>query len=190
MKKVAVAGLLAALVGAASAQVYVGVASGQSEYVDVDCDGAQSCQKNGVGYKVYGGYHINPEVALEAAYVSFGRTKGVVPESGYLVNIEGRSRGVLLDGVYRHAMGPRVSLVGRLGLAVTRNRIMGSIDSVSVSETKTSVRPHIGIGAEVALTPNVRFAAAADFTQAEYEFQDVSDSTDLRMFSLGIQYSF
>ncbi len=116
MKKVAVAGLLAALVGAASAQVYVGVASGQSEYVDVDCDGAQSCQKNGVGYKVYGGYHINPEVALEAAYVSFGRTKGVVPESGYLVNIEGRSRGVLLDGVYRHAMGPRVSLVGDWGL--------------------------------------------------------------------------
>lgn len=176
--------------GVASAQVYVGAASGQSEYVDVECDGAKTCQKSGVGYKVYGGYHVNPEIALEAAYVSFGRAKGAVLESGVLVNIEGRSRGMLLDGVYRLAMGPRVSLVGRLGVSVLQSRIMGSAGSVSVSETKTALQPHIGIGAEVALTQKVRFAASADFTKGDFEFQDVSGSTALRMFSLGIQYSF
>lgn len=189
MKKIVAAGLLASLMGVASAQVYVGVAGAQSHY-DVDCGGAQDCQKNGVGYKMFGGYRINPEIALEGAYVNFGKAEGVVPESGYLVGIEGRSKGLLLDGVYRLALGARISLVGRAGVAVLRNRIKGSIDSVSVAETKTSLRPHIGIGAELALTQNVRFAAAADFTQAEYEFRGVSDSTDLRMLSLGIQYSF
>jgi len=189
MKKVMMAAALATMVAGASAQTYFGGAFGQGNF-NVDCGGATSCDKSGNGYKVYGGYKVNPAIAIEAAYVSFGEAKLVVPESGFLVNVGFKSQGVLLAGAFRGNLNPNFSLVGRLGLSFLKTKTTGSLFGFSESESKNSVKPYVGLGLEYAFNKNVRATAAADFTQATAEFDGVSDSGAVRLLSAGLQYDF
>ncbi len=91
MKKIAVAGLLTALMAGASAQVYVGGTVGVSQ-LELDCEGATTCDDTGSGSKIYGGYKITPNVSIEAGYINFGKANvkgkgevvGFVPGYGSL----------------------------------------------------------------------------------------------------------
>lgn len=189
MKKMMIAAVLAATAAGASAQTYIGGAFGQG-HVNVECGDATSCDKSDNGYKIYAGYKVNPAIAIEAAYVSFGEAKLTVPESGFLVDVGFESKGVLLAGAFRGALNPNFSVVGRLGLSFLKTKTSGSLLGFSESESNNSVKPYFGLGLEYALSKNVRATASADFTQATAEFDGVSDSGAVRLLSVGLQYDF
>lgn len=189
MKKMMIAAALVATAAGASAQTYIGGALGQGR-VNVDCDGATSCDKSDTGYKIYAGYKVNPAIAIEAAYVSFGEAKVKTPQSGLLVDVGFKSKGVLLAGAFRGALNPDFSVVGRLGLSFLKTKTSASVLSFSDSENKNSVKPYFGLGLEYAFNKNVRAIASADFTQATAEYNGVSDTGAVRLLGLGVQYDF
>lgn len=189
MKKMMIAAALVVAAAGASAQTYVGAAFGQGN-VNVDCDGTTSCDKSDTGYKIYAGYKVNPAIAIEAAYVSFGEAKLVVPESGFLVDVGMESSGVLLAGAFRGAVTPNFSVVGRLGLSFLKTKTSASLLGFSDSESKNSVKPYFGLGMEYAFNKSLRATASADFTQATAEYEGVSDTGAVRLLSVGLQYDF
>lgn len=196
MKKIAVAGLLTAMMGVASAQVYVGGVIGQSN-VNLSCEDYNlGCDKSDTGTKFYVGYKLNPIVALEAAYVDFGKgTRGFTGSyyDGFVISSVDvketvEARGALLAAAFRYAAHPQLSLVGRLGLAVLKTRATMSAPAIDYrySESDDSVKPYFGLGLEFALNKNLRITADADFTNAELN----GDSGSVRLLGVGLQYAF
>lgn len=185
MKKIAVAGLLIAMMSVASAQVYVGGNIGQG-HANVDCDGLISCDRTDTGYKLYAGYQITPGIAVEGAYVSFGKAQAKARYGNVLVNAELKSNGVLLAAALRHGFTPEFSVVGRLGLSFLSTETKAWSGAVNASSTSDSVKPYLGLGAEFAMTKSLRATVAADFTEAE----DEDSSGRVRLLSVGLQYNF
>ncbi|WP_338439503.1 outer membrane beta-barrel protein [uncultured Aquabacterium sp.] len=113
MKAVALAALLLALTGTASAQWYGGVAGGQAR-VDLGCDAPLRCEETSPGYKLTLGYRTDTVFAVEAAYLNAGRNK-ITDETD---NLDLRPKGFLLGVALRGAVLPELRVVGRFGLAM------------------------------------------------------------------------
>lgn len=174
MKKFSLAGLLMAMMGAASAQVYVGGAFGPSHVEDC---GVYSCDKSDTGYKVYGGYKINPIIAIEAAYIDYGKAK-ITTIGGGDVSADG----FLINAAFRHHATRELSLVGRVGLSMLDAKLRRPLGSTSDSSTKL----YFGLGLEYAFTKNLKGTVSADFTSAEVAGEDAN----VRLISIGAQYDF
>jgi len=176
MKKIALAALLAASFGGASAQVYVGGGFGPS-HVNLDCPAILgNCDTSDTGYKLYGGYKLNPAVALEVAYVDFGKAKftgGSLAADGFLIN-----------AAFRHNFTRELNGVARLGVATLDTKL--SADVLGRSQTDSSTKLYFGLGVEYALQKNLKLSAGADFTNAEFQ----GDSGAVRLLSIGAQYDF
>lgn len=181
MKKIAVAGLLTAMMAAASAQVYVGGGVGKT-HLNIDCVAGARCEDTDTGGKVYVGYKFNPHLALEGAYFNFGEASATGP--GGRASLKTTALGVGLAG--RAALSERVTFVGRLGLAQVKAD--GSVDTVTLvgSDTQTSAQAYFGVAVELLLTKNLKAFAAADFSQTEVD----GDSGAVRLLGVGLQYDF
>jgi len=176
MKKIALAALLAASFGGASAQVYVGGALGLTH---VDCPAnVANCDAADMGFKGTVGYRLNRVVALEASYFDFGKSKFNVLFVGSSQEVSG----FVLNAALRHDFTRELTGVGRLGFGTmdTKQRFGGT------SRTESSTKVYFGLGLEYALSRNLKATAAADFTSAEYN----GDSHAVRMFTAGAQYDF
>lgn len=174
MKRIALAALLASTVVSASAQVYVGGAFGPSR-VNIDCGGLLNCDSGDTGYKLYGGYKINPIVSLEAAYVDFGKAKftgGSFGVDGFLVN-----------AAFRHSFNREFTGVARLGLAVLDTKLSGPL---FINSTDSSTKLYFGLGMEYAIAKNLKATASMDFANAEFQGQ----SGSVRLLNIGAQYDF
>lgn len=183
MNKIAFAAALMALTGAASAQLtnkaYIGGAFGPSE-VSVECGFGRSCDNSDTGYKVYAGFKVHPQVAIEAGYIDFGKSNinvgsfnlGSLAVDGFLVNAAGRL-----------PLTRELNGVGRLGLAFLDTKVSGP---ALVNRTEGSTKPYFGLGLEYAFTKNFKGSASADFTTGELD----GDEGSVRLLSIGVQYDF
>jgi len=179
MKKMALAGLLLAAMGGASAQVYVGGALGLTH---VDCPAnVANCDAADMGFKASVGYRLNRVAALEASYIDFGKSKFNVPILAFVGGSQEVS-GFVLNAALRHDLTRELTGVGRLGFAMMDTKLRAG----GASRTESSTKVYFGLGLEYALSRNLKATAAADFTSAEYN----GDSHAVRMFSAGAQYEF
>lgn len=188
MKKIAVAGLLTAMMAAASAQVYVGGAVGQAR-VNLSCEDFDlGCDKSDTGHKVYAGYKFNPLIAIEGAYVNFGKATRGYTEDGYRVTESFEASGPIVAAAFRYAAHPQLSLVGRVGLSFLSTKFKASAPNYpfAYSTTDESVQGYVGVGVEFAMTKNLRLTADADFTTAEV----MDEKGAVRLLSAGLQYAF
>lgn len=181
MKKIAVAGLLTAVMSVASAQLYVAGGMGQAS-LKLDCAGAPVCDKTDTGGKVHVGYQITPALALEGTYFNFG--KATLKGPGGTASLKSTAIGVGVAG--RAEVYDRVTLVGRLGLATVEAK--GAVNATTLVGKSTSSTPQLyfGAAAEVALVKNVKAFAAADFSKTELD----GESGSVRLLTLGMQYGF
>jgi OOP family OmpA-OmpF porin len=103
--------LVAGGVSAAQAEgVYVGGNVGVPDFKgSINGIGGQG---DGAGVKLYGGYEITPNLAVEAGVFSLGRRSD---SSGTL-----NTRGFYAEGVGRYPLAPQWSLLGSAGLAEGR----------------------------------------------------------------------
>jgi OmpA-OmpF porin, OOP family len=183
MKKIAVAGLLTAMMSAASAQVYVGGGLGRGHLnVDVTCPATVKCEDTDTGSKLYVGYRITPVLALEGTYFNFGTA--TVKGPGGNASLKATAIGVGMAG--RMAFSDRLALVGRLGLATVEAK--GSVDTTTLvgSDSTSTPQVYVGIATEFSMTKSLKVFAAADFSRFEID----DDSGAVSLLNVGLQYDF
>lgn len=182
MNKIALAAGLLALATSASAQLankaYIGGAFGMSN-VAVDCGFPYSCDNDDTGYKLYAGYKVHPQIAIEGGYIDFGKSTINVGSAGVgSIAVDG----FLLNAAGRLPFTRELTGVGRLGLAFVDTKASGPAGS----RTDGSTNAYFGLGLEYSFNKNLRGTASADFTTAEV----AGDDGNVRLLSIGLQYDF
>ncbi|WP_194792978.1 outer membrane beta-barrel protein [Caenimonas koreensis] len=145
-----------------------------------------------MGWKLYGGYRLNRNFAIEGGYFDLGNfnyTYNTVPAGTFSGEL--RPRGLNLDLVGIIPMGERFSVFGRVGAAYmdakTSYSRSGAVPPITGADGDKHVRAKFGIGAQYAFTDRLSM-------RAEIERYRVSDpvrrSSHIDMASLGLVYYF
>lgn len=182
-----VAGSFAVLSTAALAQAqtppgwYAGGSLGQSKAKDADCTGFISCDDKDSAWKIFGGYEINRNFAVELGYTNLGEFKASGPGVG-TESIE--STAWELVGVGQIPIADRFSLYGKLG--GYRAETEGRAGALSADESNTGLT--FGVGAQYDFTRTVG-------VRAEWQrYNDVGggriSETDLDVLSVGVRVKF
>ncbi len=181
MKKQAI--MLAALIGAASAQaqVYGTVAVGSS-HINIDCDGAATCDKSDTGGKLVGGYDFGNGFSLEAGYVSFGKFRAA--DGNVAVSI--KPTAFTLGGAYALPLGSDWGMNFRLGIAQVKTKASAVVGALSGSDSESKAKAYAGLGVTYAVSKTVKFELGLDSTQAEF----AGEKGSLRLISLGATFAF
>jgi OOP family OmpA-OmpF porin len=132
-----------ATVAAHAEGLYVGGDLGHPLYSNAinGIGGGDTAGNGGVGAKLYGGYTLTPNLAVEGGVFRLGRSHDST--TGDTVN----TRGVFIDGVGSYSFAPKWSVLGRVGLADARfTTTLGNDSSLGVKA---------GAGVQYDLTPQV-----------------------------------
>ena len=152
----------------------------------------------GNGNKLYGGYRVNRNFAIEGGYFNLGTygfkanavTAAIPPVPGTLIGTI-RIQGINFDVVAIVPLTEKLSGHGRLGLnyASVRDTFSGT-GSVSVINTNPSINElnyKFGAGLEYDFTPSVSMRLEAE----RYRINDaVGNKGDIDMYTLGLLYRF
>lgn len=150
-----------------------------------------SDSNRGTGYKLYGGYRLNRNFALEGGWFDLGHSKytyNTTPPGSLNGDLD--VRGLNLDLVGILPVSDRFSVFGRVGAAYAQSRTgfssTGAVPFVnSRSDRKTNVK--YGAGLDFAITDRVT-------VRGEYERYRINDSLrsagHIDMASVGLIYSF
>jgi OmpA-OmpF porin, OOP family len=165
-----VAAVLAACLGAAHAEgLYVGGSLGTPDYKS-SVNGI-SGNGSGVGGKVYGGYDLTPNFAIEAGLF----------DPGHIDDAAGKVKlyGAYVDGVGHYGFAPQWSVLGSVGVAQGRFTTTRGDDS--------SPALKLGAGLQYDLSSHVALRAEYE----HYRFSNAFDAKpDVGEFSLGVKVGF
>ena len=173
---------LAFSAAAAQANPYVGVGAGVSN-VDINCEGAQTCDDRGTGFKVYGGYQFTPNVAGELVYLNFGTVH--VADPGVSLDLKAHGFG---GGVAFHVpLATQWNFVARLGVVSIRAKADASVTGIgSGSSSESSTQAYGGLGLGYSFSKAVSLEGTYDFSRAEI----VGEKGDVGMLTLGLRIAF
>lgn len=180
----AAAGLLA-FAGLTHAQGYVGV-SGGATHLEADCTGTTSCDNNGTGFKLFGGYKFTPNLAGELVYLNFGKAKASANIGGTLISAEIKTSAVGGGVAVMGDLAPNVPASARLGVASVKADLSGRAGAVSVSDSDSSTQAYFGLDVGYAFSKALAVTLSADFSRSKSS----GDTGSVRMIGLGITFSF
>jgi OOP family OmpA-OmpF porin len=169
----------------AFAQFYVGAGAGFSRLND-DCAGATTCDKNDTGLKLFGGYKLVPNWALEVNYFDFGKARATVDTDAGVasVDLKGTAFGA---GVMLFAAAPaNWTGLARFGVARVKADVTATLGADSASEGQTSTQGYLGFGLGYAFSKNLSIDGAIDYTRAKWG----GSGADLSLVSIGLTYGF
>lgn len=150
--------------------LYIGGMAGGSHYKGSSVGGVET-DRSSTGAKVFGGYQITPNLAVEGGYVDLGKFKS---SAGQL-----KANGVYLDAVGSVPLSGPLSAYGKVG--VFNGKTDGNLIS---SDRGTSGK--LGAGLNYAIDRNLS-------VQGEWERYRL-DTTGVRanndLYSVGVKYSF
>ena len=187
MKKIILSAFIAmaASAGAHAEGIYVGVAAGGTHF-DVDCSGTSSCDKSDTGFKLFGGYKLTENVAVEAHYADYGKAGfgGVVNGVNATgdAKLSGFGLGVALLGDFATDWNGVV----RAGVARNKLKVDVSVPGFSASDSENKTKAYVGAGVGYKLTKEVSRNAAIDYTEGEYG----GETAKVTLFTIGVGYSF
>jgi OmpA-OmpF porin, OOP family len=169
-KSALIAVLLSAGLGAAQAEgLYVGGNLGSPDYRN-NVNGIEG-SGSGVAGKLYGGYQITPNLAVEAGAFDLGH----IDEASGKV----KSHGVFLDGVASYEVAPHWAVLGRVGVA------QGQINTSAGDDSSPALK--LGAGLQYAINPNVSLRAEYE----HYRFTNAFDTKpDVGQYSMGLKVGF
>ena len=162
--------LVTAGVGAAQAEgAYVGGGLGKPNYSSsvngISGDGS------GTGIKLYGGYQITPNFAVEGGFFDLGHIDDA--------NGRVKTKGVYADAVGSYVFAPQWSVLGSAGLAEGRFTTTRGDDS--------SPGLKIGAGVQYELTPQAALRVQYD----RYHFVNAFDAKpNIGQLSAGVKFGF
>lgn len=177
MKKSVIAAALLAVCGAASAQGYAGALIGLSK-ISTDCASIASCDDTDTGYKVFAGYQVMPNVAIELGYTDFGKARASLGS----VHEEIEASAISVVGAFRVPFSEDFIGVARLGLAGVKAKRTPSLSG----ESESNLKLYTGLGLEYQVSDAFKLSAAIDLTSAEVE----GDSGAVYLIGVGAQAGF
>ncbi len=144
------------------------------------------------GYKLFGGYKINKNFALEGGYFNLGRFGYVattVPAGTLSGNI--KLQGLNFDGVGTLPLSEKFSVFGRLGLnyAQARDTFVGTglVTVANPNPSKNQVNYKFGAGLQYDFTESLAMRLEGE----RYRINDaVGNKGDIDLYSLGLIYRF
>jgi OOP family OmpA-OmpF porin len=172
---VSLASLSLALVPAASAQVsgwYAGAGVGSSR-TDIDVGGwnaslaaagftgvTTTADETDTGWKLFVGYQVNRNFAVEAGYVDLGRAGVSSTVTGPLAGTGGVRASATawhVDAVGILPMNGSLALLGRVGIVASETRfsLTGDLAGLAPSETERKTSYKLGLGLSYDLTKTV-----------------------------------
>jgi OOP family OmpA-OmpF porin len=156
---------------------------GQSKFKDLDTTGIAnaSVKDTDTGIKLGGGYAFNRNLAVEGAYVDFG--KATASAGGQTV--EAKASGLVVVGVGMLPLNNQFTLLGRLGVINGTVKLSGPGGSESATKLKTT----FGIGVAYSLTS--QFAVRADYdSYKKLGDNNTTGESDVSLISIGVVYKF
>ncbi|WP_374676299.1 porin family protein [Ideonella sp.] len=165
----------------AMAQGYVSADAGVSS-VDLECDGAATCDDSGTTFRLTGGYGFYDNLSAELAYVDYGKAKAADPG----VSLSMRVSGFQLGLAYRLPLADAWGLNFRAGIASLKTKADATFEGLSGSTSETNTQPYFGIGADFALSKTLKLQAGYEMTKAELE----GEKTDLSALTVGLRFDF
>ena len=167
------AGLLGSLALAGQAQaegLYIGGSAGGSHFKGNSVGGVQT-DRSSTGTKLFGGYQLTPNLALEGGYVDLGKFRN---SAGQL-----EAQGVYLDAVGTVPISGPWSAIGRVGV------YNGKVDNSLVgSDRGTSGK----VGAGIQYTIDRNLSVQGEWERYRLDGGGTRANTDL--YSVGVKYSF
>ena len=144
------------------------------------------------GFKVFGGYQFNRNLALEGGVFSLGKFgyQATTTPAGTL-NGEAKVRGLNLDLVGTLPLGDRFSVFGRAGIiyaeAKDTFRSTGMVVVANPNPSERAANWKAGLGLQYAFTPSFSLRAEIE----RYRINDaVGNKGDIDMASVGLVYRF
>lgn len=184
------AGLMLAVAAVgAHAQNYAGVLVQMSDYNnDKVCDryatrlgvsgSLSDCDHKATGFKAYAGTVVSESIALEAAYIDFGKVKPNL--NG--VAADGRVKSVVLAAVLRADVFRGLVLSGKAGVAATT----ASAKAGGLHDDEQHPAIYLGAGVEFPVYKSIKVVGSFDFTRAQIDEEKFGVSA----FGLGAQFDF
>jgi OOP family OmpA-OmpF porin len=185
MKKVLFAAALSAACGLASAQGYAGAVAGLSK-ANLDC-ASRTCDDSSTGVKVYGGYEVDPNISIEAGYINFGKAKIKFSNSTFTADIKGSA--FVVTSAFRFPIATQLTGVGRVGLARVTGKFATDVPGVKNTST-SATKLYTGLGLEYAIAKNIKVVGAFDFTGADVEIGNSTESNSVFLLGGGLQAAF
>lgn len=179
MKNVILAAVLTAVAGMASAQGYAGALAGLTKFDSNDCPKQTSCDNSDAGFKVYGGYQLAPNFAVEAGYTDFGKSS--IGKGDARLTRDATAYTVL--AVLRGQVMDKLTGVGRFGWARVK---VNEQQRGGAKVSDGNVAMYVGAGVEYAVNSAFKITGAADFTKAEFR----DESGTVYLIGVGAQYGF
>ncbi|RFC35897.1 MAG: OmpA-OmpF porin, OOP family [Candidatus Nitrotoga sp. SPKER] len=171
---------------------YLGGSVGQSKYKDIP-QGLRNVDDTDTGYKVYGGYQINPNWGVEATYFDLGKFTGndtafngssVVP-----VNASAKVQAWGLAGVFTAPITSGFSVFGKLGFTRSELKTNASGLNFTAHQKESRTGANYGVGAKYDFTPN--FAVRAEWERLNKVGEDATTGeTDMDFLSAGLTFKF
>ncbi len=184
MKKIMTVAALAGLCGAAQAQGYVGGSVGMTSS-NVDCAGTVTCDNNGTGGKLFGGFRLDSGVGFEAFFVNFGEAKATVDSVFGRANVKLSSQSIGAAVSFEAPLAADWALGARLGVA--QNKAKASVSGAAVgSNDETKTGAYFGLNVSWKVTKELSLDLAADFSK----FELTGESYNVRMLGAGLTYRF
>jgi OmpA-OmpF porin, OOP family len=204
----AVATLMLAAAAPSHAQWYVGASVGKSDitfnnatqseqFLDLGyLDPVTTSRNRDTGYRLFGGYQLHKNVALEAAYVDlgkFGFRTDVSPAGSLIAST--RISGFELSALGLLPLNERFTLFARIGALAGDTKTSyagsGSVEALLGGETQSKRSTQLSYGAGATFAINNRLAVRGEwskYTQLGNEF--TGGKTDANLYSLGLTYRF
>ena len=169
------------------AQGYGGIGAGPSR-INIDCGGADSCDKTGTGFKVYGGMTFASQFAVEGVYFDWGKARASATDvelgTGAL-KVKGTGFGI---GVaYFPALASNWTGALRLGVARNKGKTTADLGGLSASDSFSGTYAYYGLGVGYKLTPNLAVTGEVDFSRLKYTDEDKADT---QLLTVGVRYAF
>jgi OOP family OmpA-OmpF porin len=166
------AAALTAACGVAAAQGYAGALIGIGKMSVDGCTSGLSCDGSDTAFKVYGGYEVAPNIAIEVGYTSFG--EATVKAGSVTGGIKTHSFSV--GAAMRFPLTTELTGVGRLGVGFLKAKGTSVASGLADDATKA----YVGFGLEYTLSSDIKLVSGLD----------LADGTDLYLFGVGAQVGF
>lgn len=163
------AAALTALAGAHAQGPYAGASLGTSRFQD-DIGGV-STDRTGTGGKIYAGYGLTPNIAVEAGFADLGKASSA---AGSL-----REDGVFLDLVASVPVGQSFSVFGRLGAFNGHSDVTGG-------SNEHGTEAKYGLGLQYDFNQKVGLRGEWE----RYRFKAFGGKSDTDLYSIGVNYKF
>ncbi|AIW22773.1 MULTISPECIES: outer membrane beta-barrel protein [Vibrio] len=195
LKKTILAATLLTACTAASANGYLGLSAGQANFDNIqghasapNFSASQSFEisdDNSPAIKLFGGYEFNQYIAIEGSIGGYDALDGQSVTVGDMKFAAVQAKAML-------PIGEQFNLFAKGGVAYFGAEFKSSFYTTVSDETVTG---KFGLGAEYAITPNVRLMAEWEYMKPELDVLKVGSVTasidaEISVLSMGVSYHF